>query len=51
MAFGPVGKIRANCMRNIRKNSSFGTYNPYQVVTFKPVKVKKTNSTPKIKWK
>lgn len=47
MAFGPVGKIRANCMRNIRKNSSFGNYNPYQMVTFN----KKTNSTPKIKWK
>lgn len=50
MAFGPVGKIRANCMKNIQKNSLFGTYNPYKPITFKTVKVKKS-LTPKIKWK
>ena len=48
MAFGPVGKIRANCMKNIRRNSSFSTYKPF---AFSTVKVKKTSTTPKIKWK
>lgn len=48
MAFGPVGKIRANCMKNIRRNSPLSTYRPY---SFNTVKVKKTSTTPKIKWK
>lgn len=48
MAFGPVGKIRANCMKNIRKSSSYSTYKPY---SFGTTKVKRTSTTPKIKWK